>query len=133
MIKFITIVLMAALILTFQYCSNSPNILSGKWKSLVPVSENKSFDFNITFENNNTFHIEVTGGGLTETVKGGYKIWDDTMIINDDLDKPLHLCDYIDTGKYKFAAYGDTVYFKTIKDNCERRKLTLELGLLKSK
>ena len=132
MSKYMTAFIIGFIILLTPACSNSNNPLSGKWKSLVQVKAYKSLGFILTFGNNNTFHLEGEGGGQNLTISGDYIVQDDTMIIDDRIDQPQQ-CDYSDTGKYIFTGHGDTMVFKTIKDNCERRKLTLEIGLLKAK
>ena len=132
MVKFLSAFSVAFIIFTIQACSNPGNPLSGKWKSLVQIKAFKSLDFSLTFENNNTFHAAAEGAGQTLTISGGYSVQDDTLIISDRQDQPQQ-CNYSDTGKYIFADHGDTMFFKTIKDNCEKRKLTFEIGLVKAR
>ncbi len=116
-------------------CDNTyhaDNPVLGKWKSLWIGSPDKSFDFNVSFESNNTFHIEVFGGEQTKpmTIFGNYKVNRDTFIVLDKISEP-HVCNYTDTGRYTFIERNDTLFFKVIRDLCERRKLTLEKGLIK--
>ena len=112
----------------------SENPVSGKWKSLWAGSQNKAIDFNISFESNNTFHVTAFGMGQTQpqNISGIYKITQDTMMILDKLEEPKQLCNYADTGMYTLIKRGDTLLFKVINDGCER-KLTLEMGLIKSR
>src|ERR1700712_4083855 len=132
MTKYAIAFLLGFIVFTIPACSNSDNALSGKWKSLVQVNANKNLGFNLTFENNNTFHVEGAGGGQTLIISGDYKVQSDTLLINDKTDQPQQ-CSYSDTGEYTFTEHRDTMLFKTIKDDCEKRKLTLEIGLLREK
>lgn len=111
------------------------NPVLGKWNSLWSRSPNKSINFNIRYESNNSFFVEAFAGEQTQPqrISGNYKINRDTLIIWDVLEEPLQLCSYTDSGKYTFKRSNDTLFFKVIIDRCERRKLTLEMGLVKSK
>ena len=136
--KFLSTLAVVNIIFGSFSCSNTDNTgnpLSGKWKSLWTGSQNKSIDFNISFESDNTFHVQALGGGQTKPIKiwGTYNVKRDTMTIVDKLDEPMQQCNYADTGKYTFTQHGDTILFKTIEDDCERRKLTFEIGLIKMK
>lgn len=117
-------------------CGNpgdSKNHLLGKWESLWAGGQHKSIDFNISFETNYVFHVTAFGVGRTESqnISGIYWINRDTLTILDKLEEPKQLCSYTDTGRYTFIKRTDTLFFKVIKDECERRKLTLEIGLVK--
>lgn len=101
------------------------NPLSGKWTS----KWQHTLDFKIHFKDNNTFQVKVSGSVQDEEIFGGYKVIKDTLIIWDELERPLVLCNYSDTGFYTFYKRDSSLYFKGIKDACERRKMTLEIGL----
>lgn len=107
------------------------NVFWGKWKSLAVPDESNGLDFNVTFEKNNSLHIEIFGGAQTQKIIGEYKIIDDSFFVRDVSDTPIQSCNYSDTGIYTFTKRADSLFFKTIRDNCERRKLTLEIGLIK--
>ena len=67
---FLSTFAVGAIIFMAISCDNthqSDNPVSGKWKSLWAGSQNKSLDFNISFESNNTFHIEVFGGQTSKS------------------------------------------------------------------
>ena len=136
--KFLPLLAVGAIIFLMFTCDNTDhadNPMLGKWKSLFAGSGNKRIGFSISFNQNNTFHVEAFGGGQTQPQKisGTYNIRHDTMTIADKLDEPVQVCNYADTGKYTFIQHGDTMLFKIIEDNCESRKLTFEIGIIKSK
>jgi len=134
--KFLSTLAIGAIIFLKLSCHNTDhadNPMLGKWKSLWTGSENKGLDFNLSFESNNTYHVEVYGGeAKPETVFGNYRIYLDTLMVVDKLNEPTQLCSYADTGKYTFKRHNDTLFLKVIKDLCEMRKLTLEMGLIKA-
>ncbi|MBL7736431.1 MAG: hypothetical protein JNL51_13305 [Chitinophagaceae bacterium] len=74
--------------------------------------------------------MNVTNMVQSSEIFGGYKIMQDTLVIWDDLEKPIILCNYSDTGYYTFSREASSLSFKVISDACERRKLTLEIGLI---
>ena len=105
------------------------NPLEGKWRSLAV----NSMEFTLTFDENNHYTTEVQSKDVQFTVKGKYAIHGDTLFIRDTLNTPIVLCNYTDTGSYVFKKNKDTILFKPIVDNCEKRKISFEIGLVKLK
>lgn len=128
------IVIFFGMIMSCESPLNSHNPLVGKWTSLWDKeSGNLKIDFALNFEENKSFHLVALGKGQIspQRVSGNYKITRDTILICDITEEPNQLCNYGDTGVYTFRLKNDTMFFKVIKDLCERRKLTLEIGLRK--
>ena len=69
----------------------------------------------------------------SQRITGNYTTNHDTLVIHDITEEPSHLCGDGDTGIYTFQRVKDTMYFKVIKDLCERRKLTFEIGLYRER
>lgn len=105
------------------------NPLEGKWRSVAV----NTMQFTITFDENNLYTTEVKSEAVQFVAKGKYEIHEDTLFIRDTLNSPIVLCNYTDTGSYVFKKSHDTIFFKPIVDNCEKRKVSLEIGLVKAK
>lgn len=124
--------LLAVILFTsFSCLNNRKSLIEGKWKSLQTKEKAFGIDFEVIFRRDYTFTNRVRGGGQEGIYSGFYTINKDTIKIIDKSDKPVILCNYSDTGIYTFHKKNDTLLFRVIKDLCERRKLTLEIGLLK--
>ncbi len=123
------------LLLIFIFCNrcsngtSKHNPIEGKWKSLA----DNTMDFRLSFDENNLYSTDVQSKEVHFMVKGKYEIHQDTLFIRDTLNTPLVLCNYTDTGSYTFKKSHDTLFFKTIVDNCEKRKFVFEIGLVKIK
>ncbi|MEO8764914.1 MAG: hypothetical protein ABI416_11530 [Ginsengibacter sp.] len=136
--EFLSRLVVGSLIVIIGACSNGNrpnNPVFGKWNSTWNGSGHKSIDFSISFESNHTFYVTAFGVGQTQPqlISGIYAINSDTITILDKLEEPRQLCNYADTGMYIFIRRSDTLLFKVIADACERRKLTLEIGLIESR
>ena len=133
MTKFLILFIIINILFFNSGCENKNEVnnpIPGKWQSLRNDGANR---LTINFKNNNTFRTEVARSSQSQIIDGRYKVSIDTMFICDAIDKPTQICDYNDTGIYLFTNHGDTLFFQTIADNCEKRKLTFEMGLDKIK
>jgi len=114
-------------------CKKEANPLLGHWKSQASPYSNQRLDFNIDFRPDETFEVvvNVMDGEQLMYIKGSYEVRNDTLLICDQIDKPLKLCDYTDTGRYVFKPHNKSVDFRVVDDKCERRRLTFEIGFMK--
>lgn len=131
--RFVVYLLFTGFLISATACGKGTNPLLGSWKSKASIHDKQRLDFNIDFRPDKTFEVvvDVINGEQLLHIKGKYEVRNDTLLICDQIEKPLKLCNYTDTGRYVFKPHNNSVEFRVVEDKCERRRLTFEIGFMK--
>ncbi|HUQ65651.1 MAG TPA: hypothetical protein VM101_05830 [Flavitalea sp.] len=126
--------ILCTVIINIAGCVSSPNKnpFEGKWTSAW-VKQAGKVDLSIEFKENYSFTTIAFQDPIRLVIDGNYFVSKDSFFIKDNHHEPTQLCSYDDTGRYKYVYRNDSLFFKVIHENCEKRKYTFEIGLVRLK